>query len=68
MDEAILKSKYPAKSHARKVASYLKNKGLSRNGVLYLEGGKSRMHEDSDLEAIFRLVSMSTSCRELWAS
>ena len=56
MDEAILQGKYPAKSHARKVASYLGEKGLPRNGVMYLEGGKSRLHEDSDQEAIFRSV------------
>lgn len=54
MDQPILKTKYPAKAHIRKVASYLKSKGLSGDGVMYFEGGKSRMHEDSDQEVLFR--------------
>ena len=56
MTGSVLDGKYPAKAHARKVASYLKEKGLSSNGVIYVEGGKSRMHEDSDQEQGFRLV------------
>ena len=56
MADLTLEGKYPAKAHARKVASYLKEKDLSSNGVIYLEGGESRMHEDSDQEQGFRLV------------
>ena len=58
MDEPILKTKYPAKEHARKVAAYLKQQGLEQNGVIYLEGGKASMHEDCDQEAVFRSVAI----------
>lgn len=56
MEESIPRGKYPAKAHARKVASYLKSKELPVNGVIYLEGGKTRMHEDCDQEAVFRFA------------
>jgi Xaa-Pro dipeptidase len=62
--EAILKQKYPAKAHARKVVSYLKNdlnkssSSLSENvlksSILYLEGGPKMMNEDNDQESPFR--------------
>jgi Xaa-Pro dipeptidase len=49
-----LKGKYPAKAHAKKVVDYLKSKDANTNGVLYLEGQKTRMLEDNDGEAPFR--------------
>ena len=54
MDDPILKEKYPAKAHCRRLAKYLKEKGLSTDGIVYVEGGKTRMHEDCDQEAGFR--------------
>ena len=55
MDEAekILKGKYPAKAHVAKVVDYLK-KNSSVHGVIYLEGQKTRMFEDSDEAMPFR--------------
>ena len=52
--EAVLKGKYPAKSHAKRVAAYIQKKHPGANGVLYLEGQKTRMIEDNDGEAPFR--------------
>ncbi|CAG8952639.1 hypothetical protein HYFRA_00009746 [Hymenoscyphus fraxineus] len=52
--ETILKGKYPAKAHARKVVEYMRKKGKTVNGVLYLEGQKTKMIEDNDGEAHFR--------------
>lgn len=49
-----LKGKYPAKAHAKKVVEYLASKGASTNGIVYLEGQKTHMQEDSDGEAPFR--------------
>lgn len=52
--EAILAKKYPAKAHARKVVSYLKQEKPDLEGVLYLEGAHGKLLEDSDSEAPFR--------------
>ncbi|EPE33099.1 Creatinase/aminopeptidase [Glarea lozoyensis ATCC 20868] len=52
--EAILKGKYPAKAHARKVVEYMRSKNKDVSGVLYLEGQKTKMIEDNDGEAPFR--------------
>lgn len=46
--------KYPAKAHARKVADILVSRGGDPNGVLFVEGQKSTMHEDCDQGAPFR--------------
>jgi Xaa-Pro dipeptidase len=46
--------KYPAKAHARRVAVALRNLGQGDAGVIYLEGQKTRMIEDSDEEMPFR--------------
>ena len=57
MDEKtdnILKGKYPAKAHAKKVAGYLQSKDASADGVIFIEGQKSRLNEDADSEAPFR--------------
>ena len=52
--EAILKDKYPAKAHAKKVVDYIKKTNPDATGVLYLEGQKTRMIEDNDEAAPFR--------------
>lgn len=52
--EEILKGKYPAKAHAKRVVEYMRKKNPAVNGVLYLEGQKTRMIEDNDGEAPFR--------------
>lgn len=52
--DAVLKGKYPAKSHAKRVAKYLLANGKSKDSILYLEGQKTRMLEDNDEAAPFR--------------
>ncbi|KAH8672053.1 putative Xaa-Pro aminopeptidase pepP [Tricladium varicosporioides] len=52
--EAILKGKYPAKAHAKRVVEYMRKKNPDVGGVLYLEGQKTHMIEDNDGEAPFR--------------
>lgn len=54
MSDSILKDKYPAKAHARRVAEYLQKKGYSKKGVLYLESQKTRLIEDNDEPVPFR--------------
>lgn len=53
---AILSGKYPAKAHARKVAAYIQAQYPNAQGVIYLEGQKTRMIEDNDEPQPFRLV------------
>lgn len=66
MDEAgvdeVLKGKYPAKQHAENVVEWIKgNQGLvGEEGVIYLEGQKTRMQEDNDEAVPFRQVSWLT--------
>lgn len=50
----ILGGKYPAKAHARKVVDYIKKSQPDAEGVLYLEGQKTRMIEDNDEAQPFR--------------
>lgn len=52
--ESILKGKYPAKAHARRVVEWMRKTNPDISGVLYLEGQKTRMIEDNDGEAPFR--------------
>lgn len=52
--EEILKGKYPAKLHAKRVANHIRSKIPNATGVIYLEGKKSKMHEDCDQEEHFR--------------
>lgn len=52
--EAVLKGKYPAKAHARKVVEYIRRTEPNASGVLYLEGQKTRMIEDNDETMPFR--------------
>ena len=54
MVEATLKEKYPAKAHCRRVAKYLTDQGLPRDGVIYLEAQKTHMVEDDDQAMHFR--------------
>jgi hypothetical protein len=52
--DRILAGKYPAKSHARRVVEYIKRSRPDAEGVLYLEGQKTRMIEDNDEPQPFR--------------
>lgn len=52
--DKILAGKYPAKQHARRVTEALKASGQDVSGVIYLEGTKTRMGEDSDETVPFR--------------
>jgi Xaa-Pro dipeptidase len=52
--ERVLAGKYPAKAHARRVVEYIKKTNPKANGVLYLEGQKTRMIEDNDETQPFR--------------
>ncbi|KAJ4538294.1 hypothetical protein HRR78_008178 [Exophiala dermatitidis] len=52
--DTTLKGKYPAKAHCRRVAKYLTDAGLARDGVIYLEAQKTRMVEDDDQAVPFR--------------
>ncbi len=70
----VLAGKYPAKAHAKAVVKWMRQKNPNVTGVLYLEGQKTRMIEDNDSEAPFRLVHSGslptlhqprTSCSQL---
>lgn len=51
----ILKGKYPAKAHARRVVAYLREQGTKvDSGVLYLESAKTKIQEDNDSPEPFR--------------
>ena len=52
--EQVLAGKYPAKSHAKRVVEWMRSQNTKINGVLYLEGQKTRMIEDNDGEMHFR--------------
>jgi len=52
--DEVLKGKYPAKEHARKVAKWIIEKGGDKNGTIYLEAQKQKLNEDNDGEAPFR--------------
>ncbi|KAF7594282.1 hypothetical protein BBP40_009682 [Aspergillus hancockii] len=52
--DTILAGKYPAKSHARRVADILQAHGDCAPGVIYLEGQKTRLIEDNDEAMPFR--------------
>jgi Xaa-Pro dipeptidase len=54
--DKILKGKYPAKDHAKRVASYLQNAGYPKEGTIYLESQKTRLIEDNDEPVPFRYV------------
>jgi Xaa-Pro dipeptidase len=52
--DSILKAKFPAKAHCRRVARYLTDQGLSPDGIIYLEAQKAHMVEDDDQAMHFR--------------
>ncbi|KAH9906406.1 peptidase M24, structural domain-containing protein [Xylariomycetidae sp. FL2044] len=52
--ETVLKGKYPAKAHAKKVVEYIQTKIPDATGVLYLEGRADKLLEDSDEPVPFR--------------
>lgn len=52
--DEVLKGKYPAKEHAKKVKEWLVSKGGDKNGTIYLEAQKQKLNEDNDGEAPFR--------------
>ena len=41
----VLKGKYPAKQHAKKVAQWIIEKGGDKNGTIYLEAQKQKLNE-----------------------
>jgi hypothetical protein len=43
--DEVLKGKYPAKEHARKVAKWIIEKGGDKNGTIYLEAQKQKLNE-----------------------
>ncbi len=52
--ETILKGKYPAKDHARRVVDQIRSKRPDATGVLYLESRKTKLLEDNDEPEPFR--------------
>jgi hypothetical protein len=43
--DEVLKGKYPAKDHARKVAKWIAEKGGNSKGTIYLEAQKQKLNE-----------------------
>jgi Xaa-Pro dipeptidase len=43
--DEVLKGKYPAKEHARKVAKWIIDKGGDKKGTIYLEAQKQKLQE-----------------------
>jgi hypothetical protein len=52
--DQVLAGKYPAKAHARRVTEYIKRTKPDAQGVLYLEGQKTKLIEDNDETVLFR--------------
>lgn len=52
--EAVLKGKYPAKSHAKRTLDLIREKVPDVNGILYLEGRMTKLLEDNDSAEPFR--------------
>ncbi|KAI8712609.1 AMP-N domain-containing protein [Fusarium sp. LHS14.1] len=50
----ILKGKYPAKAHARRVIDYIRSKVPHAKGFLFLTGSPERFYVDTDLAIPFR--------------
>lgn len=50
----VLKGKYPAKAHARRVAALIRERARADSGVLYLEARMTKMQEDNDSPEPFR--------------
>ncbi|RYP73104.1 hypothetical protein DL771_003855 [Monosporascus sp. 5C6A] len=52
--ERVLRGKYPAKAHAKRVAEYIRSKIPDATGIIYLEGRADALLEDSDEPVPFR--------------
>ncbi|KHN97111.1 Peptidase M24, structural domain protein [Metarhizium album ARSEF 1941] len=52
--EAVLKAKYPAKAHAKRVVDLIRKTKPDTNGVIYLEARNTKLLEDSDSPEHFR--------------
>ncbi|KAI0389763.1 peptidase M24, structural domain-containing protein [Xylariaceae sp. FL0594] len=52
--ETVLKGKYPAKAHAKRVVEYIRTKIPDASGVIFLEGRSDHLLEDSDEPVPFR--------------
>ena len=52
--EAILKGKYPAKAHAKRVVDLMRKRKSNLTGVLYLKGRFEKLQEDNDSPEHFR--------------
>lgn len=65
--EDVIKGKYPAKAHAKKVVEYIKSKGGDMTGTLYLEGQKTRMIEVRSYMLLYFALfyAISPSARDL---
>lgn len=50
----ILRGKYPAKQHAKRVVDHIRSKVPDATGVLYLEGRMTKLLEDNDEPEPFR--------------
>ncbi len=50
----VLKGKYPAKAHAKRVVDYIKERVADASGVLYLESRATKLLEDNDEAEPFR--------------
>ena len=51
---APVEGKYPARAHCGAVADFLRGRGASTDGLIFLEGARQQLWEDSDCEAPFR--------------
>jgi hypothetical protein len=62
--EAVLKGKYPAKAHAKRVVEIVRKEVPDASGLLYLEGRHTKIREDDDSPEPFRYaVSLSIGPR-----
>ncbi|KFA48260.1 hypothetical protein S40293_07372 [Stachybotrys chartarum IBT 40293] len=52
--EAVLKGKYPAKAHVKRVVELIRQKIPDADGILYLEGRMTKLLEDNDSPEPFR--------------
>jgi hypothetical protein len=52
----ILRGKYPAKEHARKVAEWVVQHGGKKEGLIYLESQKLKYNEVCRLTGAFQFI------------
>jgi Xaa-Pro dipeptidase len=55
--EEVLKGKYPAKAHAKKVAEWIVEKGGDKKGTIYLEAQKQKLNEVCQLNHWFEMYA-----------